>query len=51
MRTLGRWVDCTHDSMQVGLHELFVEVDFVEISVRTEDDVHVVETCNLSIVD
>jgi hypothetical protein len=35
------------DCVQVGLHQLLVEVYLVEVAIGPEDDVHVVEACNL----
>ena len=40
------WSD-THDGVEVGLHELLVEIHFVEIPVRAKDDVHVIQTSDL----
>lgn len=37
-----------YNSVEIGLHELLVEVHFVEITTWLEDDVHIVEACNLA---
>jgi hypothetical protein len=38
----------THNRMQVGLHELLVEVNLVVVAVRLVDNVHVVQACDLA---
>ena len=38
-----------YDGVEIGLHELLVEIHFIEVSSGLEDDIHVVETCNLGV--
>jgi hypothetical protein len=38
----------THDSVEIGLHKLFVEIHFIEIPIRGKDNVHVIQTSDLS---
>jgi hypothetical protein len=33
--------------MEVGFHELFVEIHFIEIPVRAKDNVHVIQASDL----
>lgn len=33
--------------MEVGLHELFIEIHFVKIPVRAKDNVHVIQASDL----
>lgn len=48
MSERGSVREAMHDGVQVGLHELFVEVDLVEReSDWVEDNVEVVEACDL----
>lgn len=37
----------THDGVKVGFHELLVEIHLVKVSIRAEDDVHVVQASDL----
>lgn len=39
---IGEMGDETHDGMQISLHKLFVQVYFIEIAARLEDNVHIV---------
>ena len=38
----------THDGVEVGLHELFVEVHLIEVPIRAEDNVHIIQASDLS---
>jgi hypothetical protein len=33
--------------MEVGLHELFVEIHFIKVPIWAKDNVHVIQTSNL----
>lgn len=33
--------------MQISLHQLFIEVDLVEVAIRLEDNIHIVEACDV----
>ena len=37
----------THDGVEVGLHELFVEIHLIEVPIRAEDNVHVIQASDL----
>lgn len=37
----------SYNCVKIGLHEFFVEVHFIEVAIRLEDDIHVIKTCNL----
>ena len=38
----------THDGVEVGLHELFVEVHLIEVPIRAKDNVHIIQASDLS---
>ena len=37
----------THDGVEVGLHELFVEIHLIEVPIRAEDNVHIIQASDL----
>jgi hypothetical protein len=40
--------DCsTHDSVKVGFHELFVDIDLIEVPIWAKDNVHVIQAGDL----
>ena len=44
---MGKYDRSTHDGVEVRLHELFVEIDFIEIPIRAKDNVHVIQASDL----
>jgi len=42
-----RMVVSTHDRVEVGFHELFVEIHLIKVPIRAKDYVHVIQTSDL----
>lgn len=39
----------THDGVEVGLHELFVEINLIKVPIRAKDNIHVIQASDLGL--